>query len=30
MASLPAGNDTVRVETSEATGTVLVEVHELP
>jgi uncharacterized lipoprotein YddW (UPF0748 family) len=30
VASLPAGNYTVRVETGDATGTVLVEVYELP
>jgi hypothetical protein len=30
VASLPAGNYTVRVETSDAAGTVLVEVYELP
>jgi uncharacterized lipoprotein YddW (UPF0748 family) len=30
VASLPAGNYTVRVETGAATGTVLVEVYELP
>jgi len=30
VASLPAGNYTVRVETGEAAGTVLVEVYELP
>jgi hypothetical protein len=30
VASLPAGNYTVRVETGDSTGTVLVEVYELP
>ncbi len=30
VVSLPAGNYTVRVETSDSTGTVLVEVYELP
>ncbi len=30
LASLPAGNYTVRVETAGSTGTVLVEVYELP
>ena len=30
VASLPAGNYTVRVETADSTGTVLVEVYELP
>jgi len=29
-ASLPAGNYTVRVQTSDSTGTVLVEIYELP
>jgi hypothetical protein len=30
VASLPAGNYTIRVETAAAAGTVLVEVYELP
>ncbi|MFZ9839968.1 MAG: hypothetical protein ACO3JJ_15725 [Opitutaceae bacterium] len=30
LASLPVGNYTVRVETRDSTGTVLVEVYELP
>ncbi len=30
VAALPAGNYTVRVETGDSTGTVLVEVYELP